>query len=427
MDASTLRPETPEEKLIWHCIVWTWFYWVLGALYLLAPVLGWCLFVTAARRYVTGDSPFGRDRIPLGVHVWIAGMLAMLVALVAAHLDNELGIGMLIKSTIGWAKGWALMFVFPFVGAMLKIRASIIYRATNKLALQTLLLVPIFIIAGMIHLPSPLYISPLRMIGGPGDEFFAVELYGIDDTSGARRWRFFAPWSPAAAFVANIAFVFALYDKDAFWKWTGVVSSIVVCVMAASRLAIVVTPAVVGLTLVLGNLTRPMTAAVGAVGGTIGGFTLPVVLAVYEDAMNRFNAARADSTRVRKVLGAIARHRWETEAPIFGHGVVERGPKIVEHMPIGSHHSWYGLLFVKGIVGLLALAVPLAWTTVEMIAKSQADRVARCALAVTIVIVFYTFGENLEILAYLFWPGLIVIGIASQRRFFNPLRERFAA
>jgi hypothetical protein len=24
---------------------------------------------------------------------------------------------------------------------------------------------------------------------------------------------------------------------------------------------------------------------------------------------------------------------------------------------------------------------------------------------------FYTFGENLEILAYLFWPGLVMMGI----------------
>ena len=143
--------------------------------------------------------------------------------------------------------------------------------------------------------------------------------------------------------------------------------------------------------------------------------------------MDRFNGARAASTRVRKVLGAIALHRWKSEAPIFGHGVVERGPKLVEHMPIGSHHSWYGLLFVKGIVGLLALAIPLAWTVIEMIVKSQSDRVARAALAVTIVIIFYTFGENLEILSYLFWPGLVVIGIAMQRRVFNPFGCRLGA
>ena len=196
------------------------------------------------RSWLTGDGGFGRERIPLGVHVWIVGMVAMLIALIAGHMDFGLGMALTIKSSIGWAKGWALMFVFPFIGAMMRIRASIIYRAANVLALHTLLLVPVFVVAAFANLPHPLYISPLRAVGGPGDEFFAVELYGIDNTNGSKRWRFFAPWSPAAAFVANIAFVFALYEKDRFWKWIGIVSSIVVCIMSASRLAIIVTPAV---------------------------------------------------------------------------------------------------------------------------------------------------------------------------------------
>ena len=423
MDAATLRPETPEEKIIWHCIVWTWFYWFLGALYLLAPVLAWCMFFMAVKIWVRGEGGFRRDGVPTGVHVWTLGMGFMLAALVLAHLDYGLGAGMLIKSMIGWAKGWALMFVFPFIGAMLRIRASIVYRASNILALQTLLLVPVFILAAVVNAPHPLYTSPLQIVGGPGPEYFMVELYGIDDTNGAKRWRFFAPWSPAAAFVANIAFVFALYDKDKFWRRIGIVSSIVVCVMSASRIALVVVPGVIGLTLVLANLTRPVTAAVGAAGGTIGGFALPQILYVVDLLTQRFNSARADSTRVRAYLRSIALHRWQTEAPLVGHGIVERGPKIVEYMPIGSHHTWYGLLYVKGIVGLLALAVPMAWTWIEMIAKSQADRVARAGLAIIIVISFYTFGENLEILAYLFWPGLVVVGVAMQRPFRNPLRR----
>jgi hypothetical protein len=61
-----------------------------------------------------------------------------------------------------------------------------------------------------------------------------------------------------------------------------------------------------------------------------------------------------------------------------------------------------------------------------MIVKAQADRVARAALSVTIVITFYTFGENLEILAYLFWPGLVVIGVAARRRFYSPYRQPLA-
>ncbi len=159
---------------------------------------------------------------------------------------------------------------------------------------------------------------------------------------------------------------------------------------------------------------------------TLGFLLAAPIMSLVDDFSQKFTQARAASSRVRAVLRSIALQRWESEAPIFGHGIVERGPHIVEHMPIGSHHSWYGLLFVKGIVGFAALAVPLAWTILELLVKAQADRVARCALGVVIIITFYTFGENLEILSYLFWPGLVVIGIAMRRRFFHPLRRRFA-
>jgi hypothetical protein len=122
-------------------------------------------------------------------------------------------------------------------------------------------------------------------------------------------------------------------------------------------------------------------------------------------------------------LGRIALDRWETEAPWFGHGIVERGSHLVEYMPIGSHHTWYGLLYVKGIVGFAALAVPMLASFLEMLAKAQASRTARAALGMVIILFFYTFGENLEILVYLFWPGLLLIGISARQRMRSPFRR----
>ena len=130
--------------------------------------------------------------------------------------------------------------------------------------------------------------------------------------------------------------------------------------------------------------------------------------------MRKFSEARADSSRVRNDLKSIAGHRWETEAPIWGHGVVEPGPHAVEYMPIGSHHSWYGLLFVKGIVGLYSLLIPMVISFVVLLIKAQRYAVAEAGLAMVLILFLYTFGENLEILAYLYWPGLIVMGMGFQ-------------
>ena len=364
-------------------------------------------------------------RIPSGVIVWWVSMGAMLFALIAAHINFDLGFVSLLKSSIGWAKGWALMAVFPWIGAMSPIRADIVYRATNKLALQTLVLRPDFHWCGSgPSAPSALHLAPTDRWRTGARIFSSGALFDRRD-NGNLRWSFFAPWSPAAAFIANVSLVFALYDRPRFWKWVGAASCVVISLMTQSRLALVATPGVILLLAICCNRTRPLILGIASIVSTFGILLATPIMSLVDNFAQRFTQARAASSRVRAVLGSIALHRWESEAPIFGHGVVEKGPHIVEGMPIGSHHSWYGLLFVKGIVGFAALAVPLAWTILELLAKAQADRVARCALGVVIIITFYSFGENLEILSYLFWPGLVVVGIAMRRRFFHPLRRRF--
>lgn len=110
--------------------------------------------------------------------------------------------------------------------------------------------------------------------------------------------------------------------------------------------------------------------------------------------------------------------RWESEAPIWGHGIVEAGPKIVEHMPIGSHHSWYGLLFVKGAVGLAALAIPILLTFINLTLTAVTDQKSWASYLIMFVFVSYSFFENIEILAYLLWPALLWVGITL-----NPLKE----
>jgi hypothetical protein len=142
---------------------------------------------------------------------------------------------------------------------------------------------------------------------------------------------------------------------------------------------------------------------------------MPQLVAFAEQAQSEFAGARAESSRVRAALGRIAVDRWQNEAYWFGHGVVEKGPHLVEYMPIGSHHSWYGLLFVKGLAGAIALAVPMFWTLAGCIVLATRSRLGQTALAMILVYWLYSFGENLEVLTYITWPALLVIGIAFRQ------------
>lgn len=421
MGSQKLRPETLEERLIYAAIVATWGFWLAGLLYIVGAAFGYVLLAIAFGR-ACGLDDAERDvyPVPATVWAWIACMLAMAGALVVAHIDFEHGLAVTLKSFVGWMKGWALLAVYPLAGALLQVRPRIIARATGILAAQTVILAPLFVAAEVAGLPSVVYVSPVHNLVGAGPEFFDVVLYGLDETTGRPRWRFFAPWSTASAFIASLGLIIAYQDRDRRWWLVGIMSAVAVSLMSGSRLSIVALPATVVFVLVVANLSRPSTWVTIAMTATIAVLLFDSIVHVYQDATDAFNAARAASSRVRSALGNIAVHRWWTEAPVFGHGVLERGGQAVERMLIGSHHTWWGLLFVKGAVGFVALGVPIVWSGLDLALKAQRDRVARTALGILLSIVLFSFADNIEVVAYLIWPSLVFLGIAHRRRLFNP-------
>lgn len=419
MKREDIKPENFAERVIWYSIIWTYWFYALGALYILGAVVAWILLYHLCRQlWRQNDQTPEEDKIhiPWSIWVWIAGMLMMEVALVIGHLDFNFGLGEIIKSTIGWAKGWALLAVYPLVGC-LKIRPELMYRAAALVCRTSLFISIPFVLAFYLHLPQKLYVSPLRAIGGPSDAFFEVMLYEIDPGEGKPRWRLYTPWAPAAGFVANIYFFMVIHEKNRKLRWLGIAGCVVICQISASRLALICLPAVWLMSLYLSKLSRPATLIASGFGSFLISISTNQIVDALHDFSEKFSAARKDSSRVRAALGRIAVYRWEKEAPIWGHGVVVKGPHMVEFMPIGSHHSWFGLLYVKGIVGYISLAVPMACGFIHMLYLSQRSTPAKSGLCMVMVLFFYTFGENLEILAYLFWPGLVMIGIGAQSKY----------
>lgn len=418
MVASAAHPRAVEDYIVSAALIATWPIYFVGGLYVLGPVLGVCLTaIVIIRKYVRTPDTVRPEppAIPVGVWIWTAGMAVMLIALWAGHWSYGLSTGQTIKSSIGWAKGWALFAMFTLAGACLDIRFETVLRAAGITALFTLLLTPVLMLAPMVGLPEVLFVSPLKAIGGPGPEFFSVQLYSIDPLDGLPRWRFFTPWSPAAGMIGNLYLILALEDRRNFWRITGVIAALAIIILSKSRLglacALVVWPTAFGVS----QLRRSVLWLCAAVPAFFAALFSPVLLAQLGAAYEGVRGMRANSNRVREALGRIAVDRWWNEAPVWGHGVVEQGPHLVQYMPIGSHHTWYGLLFVKGIVGAFALLIPLVWSLIEFALLALSSRIGRAAFAITLLMTMFTIGENLEILTYLFWPGLVVMGIAMRR------------
>lgn len=415
MATQQYHQSTIEEKLIWFGLAGTYPIYLFGSLYLVGSILGWLIFGVVMLRWFVHGRP-RRQQTPAMVWLWIAAMVVMLIVLWIGHANWSLGTGKTIKSTIGWMKGWALIALFIFLGACLPISHRLIARGVCIIGTHTLIFSALTLVTYVLRIPGELYVSPMKVIGGPGLSFFTVSLYGLNPETGAGRWQFFGPWAPAAGLLACLFLVISHLEEDKKWRWYGIAGATFMCLLSQSRAGMVIFVMLWPM-LILGDRLREPWVLL-----TLG-IVIPALLIlgqpVFEWVMDSYQAvkeARPDSTRVRTALANIAMQRWESEAYWFGHGVVESGGKIVEEMAIGSHHSWYGLLFVKGLVGLYALAIPMFCTVIYLFWQSQTSRLAHIALCLMTVMFCYSFFENLEILSYIFWPALIIIGMALNPR-----------
>lgn len=408
-------PHNPAERMVYKVLVLTWPFYAVGALYVVGPVLAWVLAGLAAISLYLGPAMRHDLRatgsVPLLVWVWAVGMCVMLVALWVGHLDWGLGLKQAIKSSIGWAKGWALLALFPFIGAILPIRRSVLIRGQCVIGAWTLALAPLLLAAPYLGLPERIFTSPLKAVGGPGPEYFSVYLYTFDPSSWTPRWQFYAPWSPFAALLGVIMVLFALEEKDRKWMLAGVCAGVLMILASKSRMGLVglvactVAPRLMPLILRgwAWHVTAMLTASLAVLGTAL--------MTLAQDAVSTFKGARADSTRVRETLQRIASERWQNEAVWFGHGTVQPGSHAVEYMPIGSHHTWFGLLFVKGLVGFTAFLVPMVWHTSLVMIDAARDPRGRLPMGILMTIVLLSFGENVEIEVYMLWPGLMLLGI----------------
>ena len=180
MQSKTHYQSTIEEKLILGALLFTYPIYAIGGLYITGSALGWTvLAIVALRAFVEGVNPF--IDIPLLVWGWVLGMLAMLLCLWIAHGQWSLGSTQTIKSSVGWAKGWALLGLFPILGAVVKLKPEALIRAVCVVGKHTAIFGSLTWVLYMLGLPGELFVSPLQILGGAGyTKLHAVERYWRD-------------------------------------------------------------------------------------------------------------------------------------------------------------------------------------------------------------------------------------------------------
>ncbi|MEM7712074.1 MAG: O-antigen ligase family protein [Cyanobacteria bacterium P01_A01_bin.68] len=411
-----MKPQNFEESLVWYIIISTYVIYVFGLIFTVYSLLAWVLggYVIFKLLLQTKNTP-PHEKISIPWVTWLWGICSLisLVATYAGITDFGLGRNALLRAILGWLSSTAILPLFMLSGC-LNIRPQLLYRAICILCLQSLIAIPIAYAAYAANLPDILYTSPIERLIQNGPIFHNVGFYTSDYGVDNVRLFLFTPWCPALGLVSNVFFFMALQESNKKWRYIGIIGAIAMNVVSLSRAALVSLPLVLIIVWGLKNFTRPkVQITAGIVSFMAGIFSIPLTNAATE-LVDSFHSSRADSSRVRAALQRVGLEAWK-EAPIWGHGTQKPGPPVLANLPIGSHHTWVGLLYTKGLVGFMALALPVLWSFVELLIKSRHSKIAETSLSILLILLLFSLGEQIDILGYICWPGLILMGIAFKQ------------
>jgi hypothetical protein len=415
MSKTAIKPQNLPEALVWYYIIGTYVIYYMGAQYLFAPMLGTFLTIYLIVRLWWQDEqtpPQERVTVPFASWLWLGAILVIEFSLIMGHLHFNLGVDQIVKTTMNrWFRTWFLFPMFLLAGS-LPIRPQLIYRAICILCFQSLFFILLGAAGIAAGIPDDLeYSSPLKIFGG-GD-FYDVKILGYTTSyDGESRLQLFTPWAPALGLLGNIYFWFAWCETDKKWRWLGLLGATAMVVSSVSRAGIIFLPLVPCLIWLMLNVTRPWVQMLAGFTCFLAGLFGSTLLSAIETLTSNLNSYRAGSSRVRETLQRMAIEKWQ-KSPIWGYGTISpKGPAVTGHLPVGTHHTWNSLLYTHGIVGCTALAIAVIWSFLELLIKAHRSPIARVGLSVILILILFSFSENLDSMTYIFWPGLLILGIS---------------
>lgn len=421
MDDSSIKPQNLPEKLVWYCLIGSYVIYYLGLQLLVIPLLGWFLgFYLIKQRWDQTDATPESEKVVISssAWLWILAMMIIEVTIVISHIDFDLGLTQIIRTSIGWSRQWALIALFPLVGH-LNIRPQIIYRAICILAAQSWIVLIIDNLAASIRLPILSFVSPLKILGG-GPGLWTIKIFN-NSILLRNDFALFAGWTTILGMVSVIYFHFACQETNKKWRRIGMFTYIFLILASQTRTAILS----LIVTFIFFQLLRHWSHSLFVTGfaSSLLGILLPKASDFLQAAKNFVEKYRgkdsADSGQLRGYINRMTLARWQSEAPIWGHGVIEefgRGPRITYGIPLGTHSTWFAILYIHGIVGFLALASAFLWGFFALLIKSHRSDTAKVGLAILIVLSIFGFTEVLNVWAYIYWPALLLLGIAFRER-----------
>jgi hypothetical protein len=411
-----MKPLNLPETVIWYYIIGIYGIYYIGGLYLFAPIMAVWLSLYLVKHWwdQTDETPEAdKINVSIPVYIWLISMSIVAFAAIIGGMNFELS-GFKIVSTLvnRWLRTWLLLALFPLIGH-LNIRPQLIYRAVCIFCIQSLVLVPIFAICySLFDTNTYSFISPLAKFGG-GTIFYDVKIFGSVLDVNEKRLQMFTHSAPALGFIGNIFFCICLQEPNKKIRFLGMAGAAALTISSVSRTAIICLPIIPLITWVLINFFNPWLQILLAATAAGGAILFSELKVIYDDFTLSVREYRSGSTKARDVILQLALNGWREDAPIWGHGsIADTGPVSVGSRGIGSHNTWYGILYAHGLIGAIPLAIAFGWSFFDLLLKLKTHQSAGAGISILLTMAVFSTVDNLDFLAYLCWPGLVILGIA---------------
>lgn len=396
-------PESPVEHAVFWSIVGQYGLYFLG-LAPIAPLLtaGPVIAFAALRMFRDRIVP---DWLPM---LWFGCMMGVLLEMLAVFWLKRVG---------GWyLPGWLLTFglaaFLPMAGRF--VRPAVVFSAVSVLGVQTLIYSVIawpIVSAGIEpHYPSP--IPAGRMIDTAYNSVRLIQPTEIAGTE--RRLIAFTPFPTSAGGMACIFALLTLGQRRSWWKALAMAGWVALIVLAVARTAMIA-GAIACVFYVLLQLRRRWLFLAGGSALLLGmAFTAPILRSV-DSAYSFVRESRSESSQDRTNLRRLAWDGWRYgDDPVLGEGAAVRGGPIVRDVGLGTHDAYQSNFFIRGALGFGLTMLPVVVTLIFgfFAGRSPAERIAA---AVPLVLLIYSYSQELQSLYVHIWPAFLIIGAASPR------------
>jgi hypothetical protein len=394
-------------------IRWSPLLWLGGLLY---PGLAALLVAIACKRWPRPAL------LSLICCLWIGvGVAQAIASLLNGIVVGDLALG--LRNAVSFTVlGWLIAGLAMAVGASSGYRGERLAAMVNPLAVYTLVLGVPALLLSWSGVPEMAFTTPVQMLAGGGEavRFYTQALFFVRESTLSEvttRLCLMYPWAPALGIGSVGLGLICSRVGHRGWRWAGWAGSALGVVFSWGRLAMGCALAVAALMLLL-----RLPAWVRAVAVLVGGCLLLLAYLNGFDAVGSVvdtqaavGAARSGSSMARSLIYEAS---WAgfLNSPWIGNGWVGESVHPIEHLPIGSHSTVFGLLYTGGVpvfsAFVAAMSVTLAAIGIAALNTRDPEHrkdlaVAFCLWTVLCLASFYESLYSLTLPCFFFfvWIG----------------------